>query len=97
MLVDFSPLVRIETAPVLRTEVATEELLADTATAKHYKVGATDAANNVIELGKPFTYLDYRSPAEHFRLYKRQDGNSRYELIQIYPTYEAALVAAEEL
>lgn len=60
-LVDLSDYVRVEDGPLRRTEIATEELLSDEVTARHYQVGKPDAAGNIITLGKEMTFLDFKA------------------------------------
>jgi hypothetical protein len=50
----------VEQGPRRVTKIATKELLSDLITARHYQVGTFDAFGKKIELGKPFTFLDYR-------------------------------------
>lgn len=61
-LIQVSPLVRVECGPVRRATVATEEVLDDRMTARHYQVGKRDALGKPIAIGEPMTYLDYRGP-----------------------------------
>ena len=93
-----SPRVRVEPGPVRRTAVATEELLADTATAKHYEVGRRDAAGEPIELGKEMTYLDYKGPRvfKVYLLMEAGDGE-RYIWQSEHEAYEDAILAATKL
>lgn len=58
-LIEFSPTLRIENGPARATGISTKELLDDTATAGHYKVGEFDAVGKRIQLKQPMTYLDY--------------------------------------
>ena len=60
-IVDLSDYVRVEDGPLRRTEIATEELLSDEVTARHYQVGKPDAAGNFISLGKELTFLDFKA------------------------------------
>lgn len=53
--------IRIEAGPRRVTGVATEELLSDSVTAKHYQVGRPDALGKQIVLGQEMTYLDWRA------------------------------------
>jgi hypothetical protein len=93
-----SPRVRVEPGPVRRTAVASEELLADEATAKHYQVGRRDAAGEPIELGKEMTYLDYRG-ARVFKVYLLSEAGDgeRYVWQSEHPQFEDAVVAATKL
>lgn len=54
--------VRLERGPCLCRETATEELLADDRTARHYVVGGIDRDGNPIVLGKEMSFLDYLKP-----------------------------------
>jgi hypothetical protein len=65
--------VRIEPGPVRRQAIATAELLADTVTAAHYKVGGRDALGKPIKLGAPMDYIDWRSGERAFYVYTRLD------------------------
>lgn len=51
--------VRIESGPKRVVAVATEELLANDATALHYAVGNKDAVGKPIVLGEEMTYIDW--------------------------------------
>jgi len=51
---------RIEFGPALKEGIATEELLHDANTEKHYTIGTRDARGTVIRLGYPMAYLDYK-------------------------------------
>jgi hypothetical protein len=90
--------VRVEPGPARRTAVATEELLADAATAKHYQVGLRDAAGDPIEIGKEMTYLDYRA-TRVWKVYLLSDAGDgeRYIWQSEHPDYEDAIVAATKL
>lgn len=57
--IEIGDTVRIEAGPPLRRRKATEEALANTATASHYQVGAVDALGKPIEEGQMFAFLDY--------------------------------------
>jgi hypothetical protein len=61
---------RIEAGPARKTAAATAELLADDVTASHYKAGGKDALGKAIELGKPMTYIDWRSQERVFYVYR---------------------------
>lgn len=64
---------RIESGPVRRREIATEELLSDKVTAEHYQVGRPDALNNIITLGEPMDFIDWRSPERVFYVYALEE------------------------
>lgn len=61
-LIQVTPTVRVECGPVRRATIATEEVLDDRMTARHYQEARPDAMGKPIEIGEPMTYLDYRGP-----------------------------------
>lgn len=54
----------VERGPVRKVAIATEELFASEALAKHYRLGAKDSLGKIITLGKEFAYVDWRSPKD---------------------------------
>jgi hypothetical protein len=91
--------VRIESGPIAKTADATEALLADDATAGHYKVGQRDAVGKVIVLGEKMTYLDYfAEPGFYvYELVEVEGGPSRWTERSCHVTREAATAAANSL
>ncbi|MCX5518435.1 hypothetical protein OSH10_08305 [Kaistia defluvii] len=61
-LIEIGGKARVERGPAKKTGKATEKLLANDRTAAHYQLGVRDAAGNLIEAGKPMTYLDWLAP-----------------------------------
>lgn len=58
-LVEIGGKARVERGPTRKTGKATDKLLADDATAAHYRLGAPDADGKMIEAGKSMAYLDW--------------------------------------
>lgn len=52
---------RMEVGPPLVHAVATEKLLSDEVTARHYKEGALDAKNKTIVIGEEMDFLDWKN------------------------------------
>lgn len=97
----FGKTVRVEPGPALKTAKATAELLSDEVTAAHYAVGARDAKGEVIELGQPMAYLDWKGERV-FYLYQLRDDDSaaegqRWFEVDTFATEEAAHAAAQKL
>jgi hypothetical protein len=59
-IIEIDGKVRIEVGPARFKAIATKELLDDKVTAAHYQVGLPDALGKPIELGKEFTYIDWK-------------------------------------
>jgi hypothetical protein len=59
-IIQVSPTVRVEPGPPRKTAKATQKLLDDKVTAKHYQVGRRDAMGKFIVLGEEMTYLDWK-------------------------------------
>jgi len=57
--IEFDGVARAELGPALKSAVASAETLDNAITAEHYQVGRHDAVGVAIELGKPFSYLDW--------------------------------------
>lgn len=94
--IQVGPGVRVEPALLRKRAVATDELLDDSVTARHYKLGALDAKGKKIVLGEPMDYIDWRNRKEKtYNVYAEVD--SRYKLEGEYPTEEEALSTATSL
>jgi hypothetical protein len=78
-LVEIGDKVRVEAGPEMLTAIATETLLADDATASHYKVGRKDKLGRTIQIGQEMAYLDWLSP-NVFHLYELSTEDETVEL-----------------
>ncbi len=106
-IIEIDGKVRVEAGPLRRSEIATEELLSDEVTAQHYQVGRTDALNNIIALGKPMDFIDWKSKERAFYVYALEevtdtvDGkpvrNMRWVPKGVHPDEAAALSQATTL
>jgi len=102
MIVEISKTVRIEDHPPRKRAKATEELLDNRVTAKHYQVGAPDSMGMKIELGKQMDYIDWRcDPEDHdfsvYQLGKDAEGFERWLNKGTHPTLDKAKAAANKL
>lgn len=107
MLIEISDTVRVEDAPPRKRAIATEKLLSDTVTAKHYQVGAPDALGNEIALGKKMDYIDWRCSEEErvWNVYQLQlvkdpateEEVERFVPVSSHPNQEEAEIAAKAL
>ena len=92
--------VRIEQGPVLRKAIANSDILSNEKTAAHYQTGAVDAAGNVIEEGKEFSYLDWGgsdNPGKTtYYIYVKEDVSDDPETSYEYRYKEVATRATEE-
>jgi hypothetical protein len=71
-LIEIGDSVRVQRGHVRRREIATEALLSDDVTAAHYAVGRPDALGNIIALGQPFDFIDWRSGERVFTVYRKE-------------------------
>jgi hypothetical protein len=107
MLIEISDTVRVEDAPPRKRAKATEALLSDTVTAKHYQAGMPDALGNEIVLGEPMDYIDWRCSEEErvwnvYQLIEVKDPQTgettnRFLPVSSHPTQEEAEIAAKAL
>ena len=100
--------VRVESHPPRKRATATEALLSDTVTARHYKEGAADAKGNPIKLGEPMDFIDWYDRNHDWTVYQKKitteidkDGKkvkvARFLPVSTHDTEAAALSAASVL
>lgn len=98
-LVQVSDRVRVERGPAKKKAKASDKLLSDEVTAKHYKPGKPDAEGKPIEPGKEMAYLDWKG--EHvwkvYKLIVRPSLGNKYVIESEHATRDAAMEAAQQL
>lgn len=72
-MIQLSATVRVEDGPVRKRATATKELLDDTVTAKHYRVGSKDSLGKIIKLGQDMDYIDWKSRERVWNVYQETE------------------------
>lgn len=70
--------VRVEATPLRKREKATEALLSDDVTARHYQVGKPDAFGKPIKIGSEMGYIDWKNPERVWQVYALDEETGRF-------------------
>jgi hypothetical protein len=94
-LIEIGSTIRVENGPARKVAIATEELLNNERTARHYHVGAFDAMGERIVLNKPMTYLDYKGEWVWY-VYQYDKIEERWLPVGVEKSKEAAMAIAKK-
>lgn len=97
-IVEIDGVVRLEQGPIRRREIATEEILDNAVTARHYQVGLPDALGKPIVIGESFDFIDWKSREKVWYVYSLDSSSGKWiREAYNYASYEDALSFATEI